>query len=141
MTGHKLGVHGRVADSETQGTPDSQLCVQDGGRIVRTSHGASSRWMVYTLHPVPNDLAQLLVAQLVKVVIEKRVSGADVSHACQGSRMGDLIRATDTANERIDIMLGRKVAEDNSSMGTGKKGTKTDFGSMTGWSQGSADLI
>ena len=55
--------------------------------------------------------------------------------------MSNLVCATDTADERIDIMLGRKVAEDNSSMGTGKKGTKTDFGSMTGWSQGSADLI
>ena len=108
MTRHKLGVHGRVADSETQGTPDSQLRVQDGGRIVRTSHGASSRWTVYTLHPVPNDLAQLLVTQPVKVVVEKRVSGADVGHTCQGSR----------------IMLGRKVAEDNSSMGTGKKGNQ-----------------
>ena len=112
MTRDHLGVYRCVTDSETEGTPDSQLGVQDCGWVVRFAHGASSKRMVEGLRPVPDDLAEFFVAQAVKVVIEKRVSGADVSNVRERSRMGDLVCPTDTPNERVYIMLSSKVAED-----------------------------
>lgn len=67
--------------------------------------------MVEGLYPVLNDFAKLFVAQSVKVVVEERVSGTDVSNICKGSCMGDLVCPTDTTNQHIEIMLSGEVAE------------------------------
>ena len=141
MTRDQLGVYRRITDPETEGTPDSQLRVQDCERVIRFAHGASSKRMVEGLHPVPDDLAELLVAQLVKVVVEKRVSAADVSDVSKRSRMGNSVCHTKTANHGIEIMPSGEVAGGVLSNGRKKKGTQTDFGSMVGLSQGFAEFI
>lgn len=117
MSRDQLGVYRRVADSETEGTPDSQLAVQHGSRVLYFAHGAASKRMVQGLHSVPDDLAELFVTQPVKVVVEKRVSRANICQVCQGSCMRNLVCPTDTTNQRIEIMLGSEVAEDNLSNG------------------------
>ena len=56
------------------------------------------------------------------MVVEKRVSVIDVCQACEGCRIGKLVCAMDATNQRIEIMLGRKAAGDDSSRGDRKKG-------------------
>lgn len=110
MTRDHLGVDGRVADTETEDAPHSELRIQDSGRVLGLAHRARPKRMVQRLGPVPDDLTELLVAQPVQVVIEQRVLVADVGQVRQGRRVRDLVRPTDAANQRVEIVFGGEVA-------------------------------
>ena len=58
-----------------------------------------------------------MVAQLVKVVVKKRVGRADVGQVRHGRRMGDLVCPTNATDQRVDIVLGGEVAVDGSNRG------------------------
>ena len=141
MTRDQLGVHGRITHSQTESTPDFELRVQDGERIVRLAHAAGSKGMVEGLHLVPNELAELLVAQPVQMMVEKRVGITNVGNVRQWSRVSDPVCQTSAANHRFNVMPSGKIAEDMFSHGHRKEGARTDLGSMMGLSQGSAELI